>query len=461
MRRSPATILAILVGLALLTAWAFQVMIGRRFAGGEVYAPGSSLRTDPLGTRALHDALNRLPSVRASRNFRNLDKLEGAPGSTLVVAMVGADLFTEGSKLNGDALMQFARAGGRVLITLKGQNTDFERLMESAEERREENRKKREEERSRWREKKPESDAEPSPTSPPEDKLEPKRSADPQERKKGERGTRAAFASPSSLQEVLGVEVEQQDFVLTVKGALRLEPVAPLPLDPGFLPGWYTRTSVTFPGSSKARWKPLATAGDKVMLALREEGAGSIILATDSYFLTNEALFREPASRFISWWVGGASQVIFEETHLGTREDPGIMTLARRHRLHGLFLGGLLLFALFVWRSSMSLVPSRGDDAPSRTVAGRGATAGLVSMLRRGIPLPQVLRKGLEAWEQGTPRLTPVQQTRLDQARGHLPPDTARQARPGALAGLYRAISSSLHARPTLPAPVPPSSSHD
>ena len=78
MRRSPATYIAILIGLVLVTAWAFNALIGKRFASGEVYAPGSSLRADPLGTKALHDSLNRISGIRAERNFRDLSKIKGA-----------------------------------------------------------------------------------------------------------------------------------------------------------------------------------------------------------------------------------------------------------------------------------------------------------------------------------------------------------------------------------------------
>ena len=256
---------------------------------------------------------------------------------------------------------------------------------------------------------------------------------------------------------------------MTASGALKLEPSPGFDVPPPFLPGWHTRTTMTVQVDAREKWERLATASGKLVLASRREGAGTLVLATDSYFATNEALYREPSSRFLSWLVGGASEVIFDETHLGAMENPGIMALARRHRLHGLFLGGLLLFALFVWRSSMSLVPSRDHDAPTRTVAGRGATAGLVSLLRRGIPLPQVLRKGLEAWEHGMPRRTAAQQARLAEARALLPSEQTTRARPGSLAALYGSISGTLHSRATSAAPpVPatssppaPASSHD
>lgn len=425
-----------LIGLVLVSAWAFNSLLAKRFANGDVYAPGSSLRADPLGTKALHDSLNRLTGMRAERNFRDPDKLQGARDKTLLCVMVTPGAFSDGSKFDGESLMRFANEGGRVVITLHGQMTDWEIVLREADERRDENARRRFNERRKKQGKPPIS----------EDKKSGGKEDSSEDGKDVSDEDGAYFKPPKSLRKVLGVKITQENFIMTPKGALEVDTPLGLGVEYGTLPDWHTRTSITFNDDVQGKWKVLGKVNNDVVLASREtESGGSIVLSTDSYFLTNEALFREPATKFLSWLIGPATTVIFEETHLGTQENPGIMALARRHRLHGLFLGGLLLFALFVWKSSMSLVPARDDDAPSRTVAGRGATAGLVSLLRRGIPLAQVLRRGLDAWEHSTRHRSPAMQARIDQARQHLPVAEATSVRSGALVSLYRLMCDMLH----------------
>ncbi|RBP42601.1 hypothetical protein DES53_106310 [Roseimicrobium gellanilyticum] len=454
MRRSPAASLAILIGLVLLAAWAFNMLLGKRFAGGDIYAPGSSLRADPLGAKALHDSLNRVSGVRAERNFRDLDKLKGAHDKTLLCLMVTPDAFADGEDVDGEAILRFANEGGRVVIAMQGQKSDWDTVMDSAEERREENAERRREERKKRSKKKPASEQKKQDEK--EKKESPKEKEESPATDKDSEDKDDYIRPRKSLRTMLGVAVEQENFVMTPGGALELKTPMGVGVEQDTLPEWHTRTSIKIDDVAREKWKALGLLGQDVVLASRAtEAGGSIILATDSYFLTNEALYREPSTRFLSWLLGPAQTVIFEETHLGTLEKPGVMTLARRHRLHGLFFGGMLLFALFVWRSSMSLVPTRDDDAPSRTVAGRGATAGLVSLLRRGIPSAQVLRRGLEVWEHGSRQRSPAMQARIDQARQHLPSTEATRVPGGALRSIYRLMCDMLNPRATTSSAAP------
>ena len=72
---------------------------------------------------------------------------------------------------------------------------------------------------------------------------------------------------------------------------------------------------------------------------------------------------------------------------------------------------------------------------------------GLVSLLRRGIPTAQVLRRGLEAWEHGARHRSPAMQARLDQARQHLPSTEATRVPGGALQSIYRLMCEMLNPR--------------
>ena len=74
--------------LALLLVGGFVYGVTRlfllRYEVGDVYPEYSSLRSDPLGTKAIADALDALPNVDIQRNFKPLPKLQADKPVTLV-----------------------------------------------------------------------------------------------------------------------------------------------------------------------------------------------------------------------------------------------------------------------------------------------------------------------------------------------------------------------------------------
>jgi hypothetical protein len=61
-----------------------------------------------------------------------------------------------------------------------------------------------------------------------------------------------------------------------------------------------------------------------------------------------------------------------------------------------------LLFILFVWKNSVYFVPpldNGSDELNANSNAGRDYAQGLISLLRRNIPVKSVLRVGLEEWK--------------------------------------------------------------
>jgi hypothetical protein len=61
-----------------------------RFEVGDVYPPYSSLRSDPLGAKVLHDSLPQLPDTAVERNYQPLRKI---PNRNATVLILGADPF--------------------------------------------------------------------------------------------------------------------------------------------------------------------------------------------------------------------------------------------------------------------------------------------------------------------------------------------------------------------------------
>jgi hypothetical protein len=112
-------------------------------------------------------------------------------------------------------------------------------------------------------------------------------------------------------------------------------------------------------------WRVIYALDDRPVVIERRLGAGHIVLCSDSYFASNEALRRERHPDLLAWVIGARRRVAFDETHLGVMERPGVATLAWKYRLHGLIAGILLLAALFVWKNSVSFVPPYDEAGES------------------------------------------------------------------------------------------------
>lgn len=460
MQRNTTLSVALLILVVALAIWSFARVVDRRFSSGEAYPRYSTLRSDPLGAKAFFEAVDRLEGVDAIRHFRPLDKLEEGRDTTLFLLHLTPEVFTD-RRFNATPLLSFAAQGGRVVVTLDGQRDLRERFEKRVDERRKANA-----ERARERDdKKAGGNADDS-----KDGIRERPSSDRNRDEAGEDGEKdeddeaLTLRRARSFQQVLGVTADPRNFTMTSAGALVLEKEAALPLNSGQLPGWYSRTGLKFeesevmdgqeeeapkaPRLRAGNWTVLARVGDSIMLAEQRIGQGSIVVATDSFFVSNEALFKEPAPAFLAWLVGPSSKVIFDEAHLGTVETPGIMTLARRLHLEGAFIGGLVLFGLFIWQSSSSLVPAQDQGSPAASVvSGHGATSGLVSLLRRGIPRRELLARCVAEWKKSH-RQTGASASRLaaaDEVMAALP---STRVGPRLAPDVYRRICDAVHAAP-------------
>jgi hypothetical protein len=142
------------------------------------------------------------------------------------------------------------------------------------------------------------------------------------------------------------------------------------------------------------------------VLVERRFGAGTVVLMADAYPLSNEALFKDRSPPLLAWLLGGGREIIFDEAHLGLVEQPGMATLMRRYRLHGLVLSLLLAAGLFVWKNSVSLVPPppETEAGAGPTVVGRDSASGFVNLARRGIAPPDLLNVCFAEWKTSCPR---------------------------------------------------------
>ncbi|WP_207683333.1 DUF4350 domain-containing protein [Desulfonema magnum] len=149
-------------------------------------------------------------------------------------------------------------------------------------------------------------------------------------------------------------------------------------------------------------WKVIYECDGHPVIIEKQFGRGSIVFSADSYLFSNEALQKERYPALLLWFMGKNTRVIFDESHLGLREQPGVAGLARKYGLQGLFWGILLLAGLFVWKNSTYFVPPPDDDALTDDydfASEKDTTEGMVSLLRRNIPPAEILGVCVKEWE--------------------------------------------------------------
>jgi hypothetical protein len=358
-----------------------------RFRSGDVFPPYTSLRTDPLGAQGFHDALAALPDLEVRRNYRPIEKLDRSKPTTLIYA--GTPHGARWREAEWRAVQAIIRDGARVVITFLPVNRAPS---------------KRETQESK-------DDAEEADPLP----LLPFR----------EVASQLGFAF-----DYLKDDEEEVRTAHSGDPALALEPAI----------SWHSVLSFKIKDSA---WRTIYSSAEQPVIIERPFGKGSIVLAADSYFLSNEALRKERASQLLAWLVGSSQAVVFDEESHGLSESPGIATLVRRYRLHLVAVVLLILAALFVWRNASPLVPPDADsDLDGDVVLGNESGAGFTNLLRRSIPPAKILDTCVAEWRKslhtdGDQKQAAVVEELLATERTK----PARERRPVAT---YRAISAAL-----------------
>jgi len=418
--RAPAIFLVI---VALLFFAGVAGLLRMRFSRGDVYPVYSTYRSDPLGARALYESLRLLPGIRAQRWLRDPEKLpEDFHGTLILAGLDRADWETmpaaEAARL--DALL---RAGARVVVTFTAGYTEQPKPKPAANA----------------------NDDDDTDTGDHFDALAVRRaksrkspSKPPQSDHPGHPDKNAPTAPDAALRifvnagEQWGIKLNVYKIRPDPKTGLypdaQLAPDAPrdLPEKLQWMSELFFEPQPDSPASgaatpnvmgassslttreqdapatlSAAPWRTLYTRQSRPVLIERQIGdhAGTLVLAADSFFLSNEALQRARATALLAWLVDspdGAGLVLFDESHLGMEEDTGIAVLARRYGLAGAALVALLFAALWAWRSMALFVPPAPE--PEQAETGYDPTAGLEALLRRSIPKSQLAQACLAEW---------------------------------------------------------------
>jgi hypothetical protein len=147
-------------------------------------------------------------------------------------------------------------------------------------------------------------------------------------------------------------------------------------------------------------WVPLYHIDDEVVMAERPVGRGSIVVMTDDFLYSNEAMLKHRFVSLLVWSLGDKQQVIFDETHLGVAETTGIAMLLRRYRLGGFFFGFAALVGLVVWRGMSPLLPAYvGRTRGNVVIAEHSTEAGMSDLVRRSVPTSELPIEAYRQWK--------------------------------------------------------------
>ena len=476
-RRFPWVFIGLAAAFALFVAGVVE-LFQLRFESGDVYPVYSTLRADPLGAAAFYEALADQPGLRVERNLRPLDRLGLGPatlfsraspapaadlpatGNTpLTFFYLGADpsewpfLMDQGAV---DRLEEILRGGGRLVFTFRPGKTPLTadglenkrdaaadlpspspgaspKRKPSARELRQREEMRRSDLIERWgvdfhRTASKKAVATPSP---------------------GPTPRRSVFAVPLPSPTPTPEPTPKPELIGVARSA-RPVPGAAF-ADAGEAP-WHTALDFQLDTAAAraAGWHSLYERDGQPVVVSRPFGphGGEIVLASDSYFLSNEALRAEPHPALLAGLVGGGRHLIFDESHQGVEEQPGLMTLARRYGLQGGLAALGLLVALFIWRNVLSLVPPPPVPADARlaasTITGRESAAGFLNLVKRGVPPRELLAACLARWQGASRRAPEAAAARLQALADQ---EAARPARDRSPAAAYRAMCATARLR--------------
>jgi hypothetical protein len=311
-----------------------------RFESGDIFPASSTLRDDPLGSKALFMSLEQLAGLKVSRNHHPLDRISGSQDNTIFLLGAHASLLdSPEAKLN---LERIAATGSRIVVSLNPETATFKNQEPASQE-----------------------------NKPPV-----------AEAKKPE--------APKGFG-IKTIRIERSEKQLEN----RLVGLSNIPQLPQGMP--FVAPVALKP--SGPEWNLIYSVANEPVIIERKYGQGSIVLMTENFLLSNEAMRDYRYPELISWLVGSGHTVIFDETHLGVAEESGIVSLIRRFGLLPFAASLLLLALLYLWRSSLPLIPSAKTVSDQSVIAAGNHFSGLVNLLRRSVDPKELLKVCWQEWQ--------------------------------------------------------------
>lgn len=335
--RSRILLLALILTLAAGIYGLYRLVL-LRFESGDIFPPSSSLREDPFGSKALYMALERISGLKLSRNYRQLERLADSNSKTIL--LLGTNALLLDHRESQQKLEILARSGSRLIVALDPKSVHFQ-----------------------------------EPATEQQSTQNSKATATPEKT--------GWLIKPVKIQRT-DQQFQNRLMALAERDALPqgIPFIEPLAFEAA-PPNWQTVYSV---------------AGHPVMLE-RRFGNGSIVIISESFLLSNEAMRDYRYPDLLSWLIGPNKTIVFDESHLGVSEQTGVVSLAKRFGLMPFAAALFVLAMLYLWRSSIPLIPGRSSSPAGMVMAAGSHFSGLTNLLQRSVPPKQLLRTCLIQWQ--------------------------------------------------------------
>ncbi len=416
--------ITVVAGLAAIMLFGYGIsrLFMLRFQAGDIYPPYSSLRADPLGTKALYDSFNKCAGISVTRNYQSLDNIDLDPKTTLMFLgdTVAYSPNSDTIPANIAAkLSKFIRSGGRLVITLLPRNEDIHEYF-----------KKGYKDASKDSETPEKTDKSVNQKSNDQNKAKTDGSKDKtvnrQRRQSSDDEESDAIGHimffTNWMQTAFAVSSNQDTTVALLDANMK---------DSGLPAGISCYTTLCFTNISPD-WKVIYQINGNPVMIERQVGNGSVLLSTPTFFVSNEGLRKERHPALLARIIGDHKTIVFDETHHNIFDSPGILSLCKKYNLRWVGFALLAMAILFIWQNTVSMVPVYGGIAERKVVEvakGKDSASGLVNILRRNIPAGSLLDVCLAEWKKTTDHGTPEMKRKIEHIQrlsgAHLP-DTAR-----------------------------------
>ncbi|MBU1054988.1 MAG: hypothetical protein KKC46_14345 [Proteobacteria bacterium] len=318
-----------------------------RFESGDIYPVYSTLRSDPLGCMAFHDSLLNLKSLTVKRNYTPIINTKPNNNSVLFYLGMHPSSLYGMPKSHFEALNRFVLSGGHLVISLKPVNKNF--VIDNIKKQKKE-------------------------VEDEKDNLKP--------------------CNVVSLLNKWGFEYD------TITSNDKDNKKTPnqnnlISHSPYGSVSWHSKLFLT---KLSKEWDIIATVEDDPVIIERKYGNGSIIICTDTYFISNEGLRNESTPALLTFMIGKNSNIIFDEAHLGIQKNPGITSLILKYNLYGPVIAIFIFAILFIRKNSSHFLPPF-DTVKAPQVSARDQSSGLISLLKRNINKDKLLNICINEWE--------------------------------------------------------------
>jgi hypothetical protein len=406
--------IVVVLGCAAVFAFGIVQLFKLRFEAGDVYPAYSSLRADPLGAMAIYESLGKMPGLSLQRDFSTSDRLPEEPHTAYLHLaaepyewdFLTDDLFHE--------IKNFLGRGGRLVITYFPQTTAAHPYFLDDEEK---------------------TNSAASPPAKPDGKKTMKGKPAHKKEKSHDEKPWINLENEWGFHESFAELQQDGDKYSPVSVVNKTDLELPRSLD------WHSGMIFT---NCDAKWQAIYARGKNPVLIERKFGKGSVVIASDSYFLSNEAMVRDRHADLLAWLVGPSRHVVFDEAHFGILDTSGVAALMRKYRLHGLAAGLLLLAVLFIWKNSTSLVPPHAQETREDFVTGKNAASGFVNLLRRNIAPREVFATCFTEWKKFAAPSGKFSKSRVQQAEAIFQSENSLPQQNRDPIATYRKISETL-----------------